>query len=85
MHWNVGEAGAKTEYTITVENGSDISKTFPAATNVEKAITETAQLASLSSVNVKDSRDVEIEPRDGGKTMSEVGDLTLYPKSSGSA
>lgn len=83
MPWDIKDT--KTEYTITVEDGSDTSKTFPADKNVEQAVTETAQAASLSSVNVKDAKDMELEPRDGGKTMSEVGDLTLYPKSSGSA
>lgn len=83
--WDVGAAGSTDgNYTITVENDSGVEKEYAGTTRVADAVTEAAREAGLSSVIVKNASGVELQPSEGCKTLAQVGNLTLYPKSSGS-
>jgi len=83
--WNMEETDKNIKVEVTVENGdSSFTDEFSGSITVEEAVRKTARKAGLSSVIVKTEDDEELQPADGGKTLSVVGGLTLYPKSSGS-
>lgn len=80
--WDIEAAGGK--YTVKVAGKDETAKEFDGSVRVKEAVNVTASAAGLSSVIVNDEDGTELQPSDGGKTLAEVGNLLLYPKSSGS-